>query len=178
MGITVRLRIGSFLSACFLGYVLFSSLPVSAQQQQVLGSIIGHIRLTRGGPPPQAVLVTLEFRGAAIDSVYSDSQGTFGFHNLGPSPYTITLNDEHYEPVRKPLTIEPNSLSLLLFLDIARDPRAAGESSFAEAPKLSGSNPKVIDLRESSERFPNPAVKEFERGVGADHSGKREDAIR
>jgi len=178
MGITVRLRIGSFLSACFLGYVLFSSLPTSAQQQQVLGSIIGHIRTTRGGVPPQAVLVTLEFRGAAIDSVYSDSQGTFGFHNLGPSPYTVTLKDDQYEPVRTPVTIEPNSLAPLMFVDIALVPRPPPRGNSDAAPKPSGGNPNIVDVHEYFKRFPKSAVKEFQKGLAGDAANKRDEAVR
>jgi Flp pilus assembly protein TadD len=176
MRIAVRCRIASFLLICLC--VLSSLLPTSAQQQQVLGSIIGHIRLTRGGVPPQAVMVTLEFRGAAIGSVYSDSQGTFGFHSLGPSPYTVTVSDDQYEPVRKPVTVEANSLTPMVFVDIALVPKASAKISSDAVQQPSGANPNMIDVHEYSERFPKPAVKEFEKGLSADGAGKRDEAIR
>lgn len=158
---------------------LFLAVPVScvAQQQQVLGSIIGHVRVARGDVPPQPVLVTLEFRGAAMDSTYTDSQGTFGFHNLGPNPYTVSVNDDQYQPVQKTAIVEPNSMNPMVFVDIALVPKASAKSNSDVPAKPSGSNPNIIDVREYSKRFPKSAVREFEKGLSADSAGKRDGAI-
>jgi Flp pilus assembly protein TadD len=177
----MRIPTGSLTTLVLLACLpVFLAAPFSsmAQQQQVLGSIIGHVRVARGDVPPQPVLVTLEFRGAAMDSMYTDSQGTFGFHHLGPNPYTISVNDEQYQPVQKTAIVEPNSLTPLVFVDIALAPKAPVKSSSDVPAKPSGSNPNIIDVREYSRRFPKSAVKEFEKGLGADAAGKRDGAIR
>ena len=79
----------------------------SAAQQQTLGSIIGHIQIVRGDAPPERILVSLEVRGAPMNSVYTDSSGAFGFHSLAANPYTVVINDDHYEPVRRSLPNGP-----------------------------------------------------------------------
>src|SRR5258708_20160240 len=96
--------------SCLLPLVSFTAFG----QQQTLGSVVGHMRVLRGDSPPQRVLISLELRGAPMDSVYSDSSGTFGFHNLYPNSYYVVVDDEHYEPVRRVLVIHsltpsPNS---------------------------------------------------------------------
>jgi len=122
-------------------------------------------------------MVTLEVRGAAMDSVYTDSQGTFGFHSLGPNPYYVSVNDEHYEPVRIATVIMPTSLNPTTFLDITLIPKSPEKADSASA-KPQGGNPALLDVRELTAKFPKPARKEFEKGLGADRAGKRDEAIR
>jgi Flp pilus assembly protein TadD len=148
-----------------------------AQQTQTLGSIIGRVHVERGEAPPQRVLVNLEVRGAAMDGVYTDSQGTFGFHSLPPNPYNVTVNDEHYQPVRVPTVILPTSLNPVSFLDITLVPKPSKEAG-GPSPKSSGSNPDLMDVREYTAKFPKAARKEFEKGLEADRANKRDDAIR
>jgi lipopolysaccharide biosynthesis regulator YciM len=148
-----------------------------AQQTQTLGSIIGHVHVVRGEVPPERVLVTLEVRGGAMDSVYTDSQGTFGFHSLGPNPYYVTVNDEHYEPVRMPAVIMPTSLNPTTFLDIALVPKQPPKEDRGSSPNPAGANPNMIDARDYSARFAKRAVKEFEKGMSADRTGKKDEAI-
>ncbi len=176
MNALAKFRIAVCALVC--SWVLFPSAPASAQQAQVLGSIVGHIRLTRGGAPPLAVLVTLEFRGAAIETVYSDSQGTFGFYNLGPNPYTIVVNDDLYELVRALVTIPASSLVPRAYLDISLVPKAAAKQSPDPAQNPPGTNPNMVDVHEYSTQFPKPAVKEFEKGLSDDAASKRDEAIR
>jgi hypothetical protein len=112
-----------------------------AQQSQVLGSIMGHIHVARAGAPPERILVTLEVRGAAMDSVYTDSQGTFGFHSLEPNPYYITLNDEHYQPVRIAAIVAPVSLSPTVFLDITLIPKEPSKEAGGLSPTSVAATP-------------------------------------
>jgi tetratricopeptide (TPR) repeat protein len=149
--------------------------PVRAQQQ-TLGSIVGHINVARGDTPPEQILVTLEVRGAPMDSVYTDSSGTFGFHNLGPNPYYVVVNDEDYEAVRREAVIDPNFQSPTVYLELTLVPKKKAAPDVATPP--GGSNPNIIDLHEYSERFPKKAVKEFEKGLAADAGGKGDEAIR
>jgi Tfp pilus assembly protein PilF len=177
MRIVAKPRKAALPLACF-ALCLAATHPALAQQQQVLGSIIGHIHVMRGDAPPQPVLVTLEFRGAAMDSVYSDSQGTFGFHNLGPNPYTVSVNDDQYQPVQQSAIIAPSSLAPMVIVDITLVPKAPAKDSSQVPAKRPGANPGITDVREYSTRFPRPAMKEFEKGLKDDASGKKDDAIR
>jgi len=154
-----------------------SCVPAYAQQQ-TLGNVIGHIRVQRGDAPPQRVLVTLEMRGAPMDSIYSDSSGTFGFHGLYPNPYYVIVNDDNYEAVRRPVVIDPTMMSPAVFVDIVLVPKKKDKPDAAASPNPNGSNPDMIDVREYADRFPKRAVKEFEKGLGADAQGKHDDAIR
>lgn len=155
---------------------VFSPFFASAQQT-TLGSVVGHMRVVRGDAPPQPVLVSLELHGAPMDSVYSDSSGTFGFHALHPDPYYVVVNDDNYEPVRRLAVIDPSLLSPTVYLDISLVPKKKQKSS-ETLTQSSGSNPNMIDIREYSERFPRPAVKQFEKGLSADKAGRRDEAIR
>src|SRR5277367_2351519 len=96
----------------FVGICVGLSLTVSpSAQQQVLGSIVGRIRVVRGSAPVNPVLISLEFRSATMNSVYSDSSGTFGFHYLPPNPYYVIVNDDAYEPVRQMAVIDATMLA-------------------------------------------------------------------
>jgi len=172
---------GGFAAILLLSHVLLyvaTSSTALAQQQQTLGSIIGHVRVARGEAPPERVLVTLEFRGAAIDSVYTDSQGTFGFHNLGPNPYAVSVDDDHYQPARKTVVIEAVSLAPLAFVDITLVEKSQPGHDSQPVSRVSGANPEMADIREYSAHFPKSAVKAFKKGINADKHGKQDDAIR
>jgi Flp pilus assembly protein TadD len=165
----------SLLTWCLVFFAISST--AQAQQSQTLGSIIGHIHVARGEAPPQRILVTIEVREAAMESVYTDSQGTFGFHSLGPNPYYVTVNDEHYQPVRISTVILPTSLNPTTFLDITLVPKTAKEAG-GLLPKTTGANPDLMDVREYSAKFPKAARKEFEKGLSADRTGRMDEAIR
>jgi tetratricopeptide (TPR) repeat protein len=171
--IGLRPPLSTKLLLCFC--LLFTSPAVA--QQQILGNIIGHIRVLRGDTPPERVMVSLEVRGAPMDSVYCDSSGTFGFHNLGPNPYYVNVDDEKYEPIRKQVVIDATSMSPTVFVDIILIPKKK-EKPEAASSNSKGANPDMIDVREYADRFPKKAVKEFEKGVTSDAEGKRDDAIR
>jgi tetratricopeptide (TPR) repeat protein len=133
--------------------------------------------MTRGDEPPQRILVSLDLRGTPIDSAYTDSQGTFGFHSLHADTYHVTVNDEHYQPVRVEAVIRPSSLSPTTFLEITLVLKSAKPDA-QQQTQISGGNPNVMDAREYSAHFPKKALKEFQKGVDADGAGKTEDAIR
>ena len=164
------------LSASWILLFFAMGSTILAQQTQTLGSIVGRVHVVRGEVPPQRVLVTLEVRGAAMGSVYTDSQGTFGFHSLGPNPYTVTVDDDQYQPVRISAVILPTTLNPQTFVEITLIPK----QSKAEAgrPATSeGSNPDLMDVREYTAKFPKATRKEYEKGLKADREGDRESAI-
>jgi Flp pilus assembly protein TadD len=169
-------KVGLFLAASVCASFVFSFRAPA--QQTTLGSVIGHMRVVRGDTPPQPVLVSLELRGAPMESAYSDSSGTFGFHGLHPDPYYVVVNDENYEPVRQLAVVDPVMLSPVVYLDITLVPKKTEKSTSEVRSQSPGSNPNMIDIREYSARFPKPAVKELKKGMQADHAGKRDEAIR
>ena len=169
---------GVFLPRIFLiAFCLWITFPVLAQQQQILGSIIGHVRAAAGDVPLQGVLVTLELRGAPTDSVYTDSQGTFGFHNLGPNPYTVVVNDDHYQPTQMTAVIESEPATPMIFLEVRLVPKISSNGASDSGNKLPASNRNMTDVRDYSSRFPKNALKEFEKGRDADANGNRDEAI-
>jgi tetratricopeptide (TPR) repeat protein len=172
----VKSRVCFSLLAC-LCLALPTRSPLFAQQV-ILGSIIGHVRTDRGEVPPQRILVTLEYIGAPRDSVYTDGQGTYGFHNLSPGPYSVSVNDQQFELVRLRADIPATSLAPTAFVDITLTPKATSKGDAASATKTQGSNPNLTDAREYSTNFPKSAVKEFKKGQESDGAGKRDDAIR
>ncbi|MGH9501907.1 MAG: tetratricopeptide repeat protein [Terriglobales bacterium] len=159
-----------------LSLSLAASVSVRAQSKVTLGSIVGRTHVARGDSPKQQVLVTLELHGAAIDSVYTDSQGTFGFHNLVPNSYVVSVNDSYYQPAQTTVVIEADSLAPLVFVNLTLVPKDTPQSPKGPA-RPSGANPDLTDVREQSARFPKNAKKEFEKGVHADSLGKRDEAI-
>jgi len=169
-------KVGLFLAAGVCASFVFSS--SASAQQTTLGSVVGHMRVVRGDTPAQPVLVSLELHGAPMESAYSDSSGTFGFHGLHPDPYYVVVNDEHYEPVRRLAVIDPAMLSPVVYLDITLIPRKIEKGTSEVRSQPPGSNPNMIDIREYSARFPKRAVKELKKGMHADSAGKREEAIR
>jgi Tfp pilus assembly protein PilF len=148
------------------------------QNNQTIGSVIGHLRLPRGGAPDEPVLVLLQIRGATMDSVYTDSQGTYGFHNLAPNPYRVVINDDRFQPEQRDAVIPPSTLMPVVFVDITLTPKPTPNNESKVPPKSSGANPNLTDVREYASKFPKPAVKEFEKGAKADAQGKKDDAIR
>jgi tetratricopeptide (TPR) repeat protein len=135
------------------------------------------MHVLRGDSPPQPVLVTLEMRGAPMDSVYTDSSGTFGFHNLYPNPYYVVVNDDNYEAVRRLFVVDPTMMSPTIFVDIVLVPKKK-EKSEASTSAEAGGKPDIVDVREYAGKFPKRAVKEFEKGLSSDAEGKHDDAIR
>jgi Tfp pilus assembly protein PilF len=165
-----------FLAASVCAFFVFPR--AASAQQTTLGSVVGHMRVVRGDTPSHPVLVSLELRGAPMDSAYSDSSGTFGFHGLHPDPYYVVVNDENYEPVRRLAVVDPVMLAPTVYLDITLVPKKTEKGTSAVGSQSPGSNPNMIDIREYSARFPKSAVKEFKKGMQADHTGKPDDAIR
>jgi tetratricopeptide (TPR) repeat protein len=139
------------------------------------GKIIGDIRISRGDFPDHPVLVSLETRGSVISSAYTDSQGRFGFYDLIGNPYKVTVNDDAYELFSVNVDVNPaNSpmnfvqVNLVLRTNAKKDPLPG---------RVAGSNPALIDSAEYNRQFSKKTLKEFEKGVEADHKGNADDAI-
>ncbi len=148
---------------------------LSAQAPNQLGRIVGNVKITRGDFPPRPVLVSLTFRGATIESVYTDDQGRYGFYNLVANQYRVNINDDSYNPVSELVEVNPktNPMNMLLITLVP----SANTKKDPLPGRVAGSNPYLIDPAEYYRRFPKKTIKEFEKGVEAEKQGKTDDAI-
>ncbi len=153
---------------------LLVPIQLHAQGQQ-LGKIIGNVRIVRGDFPPNPVLISLEMRGSPIASAYSDGQGRFGFYSLVANQYKVTVSDDAYEPFTATVDVDPTFFPQN-FVQITLTPRENAKKDPLPG-RVEGSNPYLIDLAEYSRQFPKKTLKEFDKGVEADHLGKTDDAI-
>jgi tetratricopeptide (TPR) repeat protein len=157
---------------------LLASLAIPDQlcaQQSQLGKIIGNVRVSRGDFPAHPVLISLEMRGTPIESAYCDDQGRFGFYSLIANQYRVSVDDDAYEPFSETTEVNP-ATSPMNFVQITLVPRSTGKKDPLPG-RLEGSNPFLVDPAEYYRKFPKKTLKEFEKGVDADHQGKADDAI-
>ena len=147
---------------------------LNAQQNQ-LGKIIGIVRVLKGDFPAHPILVTLEMRGAPIASAYCDDQGRFGFYSLLANMYRVTVNEDDYEPVSEQSDLNPD-FSTTNMVNITLTPRPTAHKDPLPG-RVGGSNPYLIDPAEYNRQFPKKTLKEFDKGVEADHKGKTDEAI-
>jgi tetratricopeptide (TPR) repeat protein len=146
------------------------------QAAQQTGKIIGLIKVTRGDFPANSVLVTLEVRGAPMESVYADGQGRFAFGNLLANQYRVLINDDAYEPLSVNVDVNPDFVATN-FISLFLIPREAKNKEDPLDRRVAGSNPYLVDPAEYYKRFPKKTVKEFEKGVSAEKGGKTDEAI-
>ena len=144
-------------------------------QAQILGKIIGEIRLESGEFPRHQILVQLFLRGAAVDSVYSDTQGAFGFSNLNANGYRIVVNDDGFYPADEPAVVNPSS-SPITTVHIVLRPREGGQKD-PMGNRASGSNPYLVAPADYNKVLPKKAQKEFKRALEAERKGRIEDSI-
>jgi tetratricopeptide (TPR) repeat protein len=164
-----RLLLSSALLVCLV-------IPRSLHgQANVAGKIIGNVRVTRGDFPDHPVLVSLDTRGSTIASAYTDGQGRFGFYDLLTNPYKITINDDAYEPFSVNVNVD-SATSAMNFVQVTLILRANTKKDPLPG-RVPGSNPALVDSAEYNRQFPKKTLKEFEKGVDADHKGDADDAI-
>jgi Tfp pilus assembly protein PilF len=159
----------------FLGIFLAFGLNASLWGQAQVGSVIGTIQVVRGDFPGRPILVELQLHGATVGSVYANDQGRFGFYSLDSNPYHVIIKDEGYQPVD-----EPANLNLLIsaqvMVQIQLMPKTP-EKRETLPDRMKGSNPYLVDPKEYNRHFSKSVLKEFKKGVEADHQGKQDDAI-
>lgn len=154
-------------------FILPSALPA---QQTELGNIFGQLRVSRGDFPSHQVMVELVFRGSPITSMYADTEGKFGFDNLVGGEYHIIINDDAYDPVDERVMLRPEPIANVMAFITLR-PRQSTQKPDLIGSRASGSNPFLVDPAAYNKRFPKKALKEYERGLDAEHKGKPDEAI-
>jgi tetratricopeptide (TPR) repeat protein len=160
------------LSGLLAAFVI--PIQLCAQQNQ-LGKIIGSVRVVKGDFPAHPVLVSLEMRGSPIGSAYCDDQGRFGFYSLVANQYRVSVDDDAYEPVSETAEVNPDTAPMN-FVELRLVPRANAKKDPLPG-RVEGSNPYLIDPAEYNRQFPKKTLKEFDKGVEADHQGNTDDAI-
>ncbi len=148
---------------------------LQAQQAQQLGKIIGSVRVVKADAPSPPVLVTLEMRESPIGSAYTDGQGRFGFFNLVSNEYKVMITDDAYNQESVITVVNPSN-SPMNFVQFTLTPRPTAKKDPLPG-RVGGSNPYLIDPAEYNRQFPKKTLKEFEKGVDADHQGKTDEAI-
>ena len=164
-----------FVFALLFVCAICQPLALRAQQSQQLGKIFGSVWVVKADAPSPPVLVTLQMRESPIASVYTDNQGRFGFFNLVANQYKVVINDDAYNPESITSVVYPSS-SLTNFVRFNLIPRPTAKKDPLPG-RVVGSNPYLIDLAEYSQKFPKKTLKEFDKGVEADHHGKTDEAI-
>jgi Tfp pilus assembly protein PilF len=159
------LLVGTVLSTCLHGQ----------QQQAPLGKIIGSVRIAKGDFPANPILVTLELRGAAMQSVYCDGQGRFGFYALAANQYRVTIDDDAYQPVSQDVSVYPD-VEPMNFVQIYLVPRENKKKQDPLQGQVPG-NPYLIDPGQYLRQFPKKTIKEFEKGREAEKHGSVDDAM-
>jgi Tfp pilus assembly protein PilF len=154
----------AFLHASFPGRI----------SAQAAGSIVGRIRITPGNEIKSPILVTLSSRGQMVNSVYTDSEGNFGFSGLPGNLYHVVINEEGYLPVQEDVSVDPVTTSMkLVTIDLVPS-KAKPKSS----PPIKGGNTRLTGSNQYAQQIPKRARKEFDKGVRSDKDGKADDAIR
>jgi tetratricopeptide (TPR) repeat protein len=165
---------GLFSSCLLLPLTLLVSGSPFAQQQQ-LGNISGRVRIAGADLPPRQIIVELRLHGGTVSSVYTDVQGYFSFSGLEANLYHVAVNDEDYYPADERAAVNPEAPNTIV--QIILRPREDKKKDFPLPARASGGNPYLMDPADYSKRFPKKAVKEYERGLDAEHQGKRDEAI-
>jgi Flp pilus assembly protein TadD len=170
MGNVVR---WTWVSLSLVGLLLVCG---GAAHAQDLGNIAGQIRLQDGNFPSQQVLVTLEARGAVINTAYCDSEGRFGFYDLLPNSYYVVIGIEgfqlvHQQVVVSPRTAQTNIVHVVLHPSFGEQPRGSPEGP-------PGGNRNLVDVSDFAKKFPPGVLKEFDAGRKADERGDAREAIK
>lgn len=167
-------RNARFLLCLALFAALITPRRLDAQINQY-GKIVGSIRVLRGDFPTHPVLVSLEMRGSPMGSAYCDDQGRFGFYGLVANEYRVSVDDNAYEPASATTDLNPDT-STMNIVNLTLVPRASAKKDPLPG-RVGGSNPYLIDPADYNRQFPKKTLKEFDKGVEADHRGQTDEAI-
>lgn len=111
-----------------------------------------------------------------MDNVYADVEGHFHFNNLPGGEYYLVINDDGYYPVNERVGVNPD-VNPYTLVQITLTPKEDARKDDPLGPKAAGGNPYLVDPADYNKRFPKKALKEYERGVDAEHKGKSDAAI-
>jgi tetratricopeptide (TPR) repeat protein len=145
-----------------------------AQQQQ--GNIAGEIRLVDGTFPSERIRVTLEAHGIVGGDSYCDAEGRFGFADLLPNVYTVVIEAERYQPVRRVVIVNPSTAQTNIVHVVLRPKPAEKPRDTPEGP--TGSNADIVGVAQLKQKFSPTVIKEFEDGRKEEQRGEMDAAVR
>jgi tetratricopeptide (TPR) repeat protein len=166
------LRLSVTASFVFLAFLLLCS-PLQGQE---LGNIVGQIRTQDGGFPSERIMVTLEGRGAIINSAYCDDDGRFGFYGLVANPYYVVIELKEYEPVREKVVVVPTTSQTNIVHLVLRPLTITSKN--APDDSISAANSNVVNIGDLARKFPPEAVREFEAGMNSERHSEMDAAVR
>jgi len=141
------------------------------------GQIIGEVHVNRG-ELPGPVMVELQFRGAPVGSVYTDTQGKFGFGPLESNLYHVVIRDERFYPLDEQALLDlSTSATLMVQIHLTFKPPEKDKKDVTLERGM-GSNPNLVDAKDYRRNVPKAALKEFDKGVEADHKSDADGALR
>jgi len=131
------------------------------------GSIHGRVLLPSGHPVSERVKIVLSTLNDPGLVLYTDSNGFFNFDNLRPGNYFIEISGDpkNYEPVNEQVRL---MRGMRANLTMHLKPKTE------EAATNTGG---VVAVGEADQEVPDPARKEFDKGVELAREGKTPEAI-
>ncbi len=162
----------AFYRFLFVGSVFGVLLPHLTAQAPG-GSIVGRVRIAPGNELKSPVMISLQTRGAAIASVYTDNEGSFGFNGLTANTYHVVIQEKEYLPVDETVPIEPIT-SPMRYITIYLTQR---ETKKAQDPSVIGGNARLAASTQFTQQISKRARKEYDKGVRSDKDGKPDEAV-
>ena len=132
------------------------------------GSVVGTVVTPQGRPLEYAVRITVQdLRGSPI-TVFTDSQGRFEMRGVPVGSYNVEAEsgDEHFDSGVAQIEVNKQSTTLVTI--------SLKEKRIATITQPGGT---VISAGEADQNVPSKARDEFEKGIKAARTDKRQEAI-
>jgi tetratricopeptide (TPR) repeat protein len=132
------------------------------------GSIVGRVVLPSGEAVSTRIRVTISsIRDPESSTIYTDTNGNFGFGNLAEGTYTleVTGDAKHYESVFQEVRLI-RAMQMRLIINLKE-----------RAPAPDKGSAYVVSVGEVDPNVPQAAKKEYEKGTKLVAEGKLQEAI-
>ena len=154
---------------------LFLSALCVAQPGTSEATLVGEIRVSRGGSLPTNVMVVLKTRGAQAAVTYADGEGKFSFEGLLANVYHVVIQEETFQPFDVAVNVNPN-VQHITYVYPELVP-VEDQSKPAKNSDMKGGNPAMVHPSTLSSRYPKDARKHYERASQLQAEGKQRAAI-
>jgi tetratricopeptide (TPR) repeat protein len=158
----------------FIPFVVLASL--AQQQGNAEGAIVGQMRVSRGGFPPNNVLVVLQARGAQVGVMYTDGEGKFFFDGLPGNVYHIVIQEKGFQPLDLLVNVNP-VVQHVNYVYPELIPLEEQSKTAKTKSDVKGSNPAMVDPAALLSKYPKDAQKHYEKATELQERGKDHAAI-